>query len=287
MPPASTATQRKKGFHSVLGLQGEMQHGHPAEYLFVLLGLGCNIAFLAGSIMFLTYYSGKWGKTGDWCFIIGSAVNCLLSMHAIRESGSLHHVTDMLQLTGMKNRKVRSEFMENVAYLLSGKIFFLASFLFMPGIYGANEAAQHTGERIGAIAFVVGSYGFVMASFFTCVEMAADADHQNLEPGSIKMYAHYWHCTQILCAQLGSVSFAIGSVLYRPAVGAVTNDDGTWFYIAGSVLYVIDSLITLRVLILKHGKDGQELSAGDKLIGDVRELVSSGRRPPGCISGRR
>merc|ERR1740117_1398301 len=88
--------------------------------------------------------------------------------------------------------------------------------------------------------------------------MAADPEHRNLVPGTIKMRCHNFHVIGIALSQLGSVCFVTGSVLYRPlfySSAGATMDCGTTYYIVGSVLYTMESVIHVYVTFLKHSMD--------------------------------
>lgn len=182
-------------------------------------------------------------------------------MHAIHESHALSKFTEMMQLTGNENRLLRNEFLEQMNFLVAGIVFFIGSLLYMPGIYGTNQEMKELGAQIGSYCFIAGSLGFVMATFFSAIGMAADPNHQNLQPGSVKTYCHYLHIMGLACSQLGSVLFVTGSVLYRPifAYGEnVAADAGTRYYIVGSMLYTFEALLCLKVTYLKHKIDRQD-----------------------------
>jgi len=239
----------------------EPEHGHHMEYVVAWLGVAVNIGFIIGSVCFLSRWPIAVIFFGDWFFVIGSAITVCLSIYAIHESHALEKFSEMLRLTGGENRLMRNEFLEQLNFLGSGIIFFIGSLLYMPGIYGDNQEMKEYGAALGAYCFITGSMGFVMASFFSAIGMASDPNHQNLQPGSIKMYCHYLHIMGLACAQIGSVFFVTGSVLYRPifAFGQdVAADAGTRYYLVGSVLYTIEALLCLKVCYLKSSMDGHE-----------------------------
>jgi len=241
--------------------EAEPEHGHHMEYVVAWLGVAVNIGFIIGSVCFLSRWPIAVIFFGDWFFVIGSAITVCLSIHAIHESHALEKFSEMLRLTGGENRLMRNEFLEQLNFLGSGIIFFIGSLLYMPGIYGDNQEMKEYGAALGAYCFITGSMGFVMASFFSAIGMASDPNHQNLQPGSIKMYCHYLHIMGLACAQIGSVFFVTGSVLYRPifAFGQdVAADAGTRYYLVGSVLYTIEALLCLKVCYLKSSMDGHE-----------------------------
>jgi len=263
MPANSAPTLRPRVYHKIVNPEAEPEHGHSMEYFLAWLGVAVNVGFIIGSVCFLS----RWPITvvffGDWFFVIGSAIGVCMSIHAIHESRAVEKFSEMLSLTGMENRLMRNEFLEQMNFLGAGIVFFIGSLFYMPGIYGANQELKEYGAALGAYCFIAGGMGFVMASFFSAIGMASDPNHQNLQPGSTKMYCHYLHITGLACAQIGSVFFVTGSVLYRPifAFGEnVAADEGTRYYIVGSVLYTIEALIGLKVCYLKHSMDGHEVS---------------------------
>jgi len=259
MPSNSAPTLRPRVYHRLMIPEAQPEHGHFMEYFVAWLGLAVNVGFIIGSVCFLSRWPVAVIFFGDWFFVIGSAIGVTLSLHAIHESHALEKFTEMLSLTGQENRLLRNEFLEQMNFFGAGIVFFLGSLFYMPGIYGDNQEMKELGASLGAYCFIAGSLGFVMATFFAAIGMAADPHHQNLQPGSVKLYCHYLHVLGLACSQIGSVFFVTGSVLYRPlfAFGdTVAADTGTRYYIVGSVLYTIESLLCLKICYLKHSMDG-------------------------------
>lgn len=261
MPGNSGPTLRPRVYHKLMIPEAEPEHGHFMEYLVAWLGVAVNVGFIIGSVCFLSRWPIAVIFFGDWFFVIGSLVGVCLSIHAIHESHALARFSEMMQLTGNENRLLRNEFMEQLNFLVSGIVFFIGSLLYMPGIYGPNQEMKELGAQLGAYCFIAGSMGFVMATFFAAIGMAADPNHQNLQPGSVKTYCHYLHIMGLACSQLGSVFFVTGSVLYRPIFAFGQNlaaDAGTRYYIVGSILYTFEALLCLKVVYLKHSIEGQD-----------------------------
>lgn len=118
-----------------------------------------SITFLWGSISF---YPG-WLENvqlGDILFIVGSFVFLSKSLLGIRHSVKLHgwaHIsTDM---------ECFAEFFEHFCYVASSFVFTVGCVLFWPGLFGDNEEHIVLGEYIASLCFIVGSMGFVVASF--------------------------------------------------------------------------------------------------------------------------
>jgi len=277
MAPHGTPALRPKAYHKVMDRGADPEHGHWMEHLVAIVAIVVNVGFVIGSYCFFSDMSPNALWIGDWIFIIGSFMSVLGSLHAIDESHAMSHLDEMTSrksLSNMRVRKERNEFLENVSYLIAGAIFFLGSIFFMPGIYGDHEELEETYQRIGSYLFIAGSFGFVMATYFSAIEMAADPNHQNFEHGSIKMKCHYLHVFGLGFAQIGAVFFVVGSFLYRPlfALGhPAAADAGTKCYIIGSVLFVLESVLNYWIVLLKSKMDGylDGSSATIELEGDA------------------
>lgn len=214
-----------------------------------------NVGFLAASIMFYSTMSTQAVVIADWIFIIGSLIAVAFAAVQVHESHALEHLSEMTQLTGLKSRRLRNEFMEHMLFAVASFIFFLGSIFFMPGIYGENEEAERTGQAYGSRLFIAGSFMLVMASFFAAVGMAADPAHQHFKQGSQNLKCHYIFIAGLACSQLASVCFVSGSVLFRPVFSygkPLAGDVGVDFYVVGSMLYVLESFLGLWVLLIKH-----------------------------------
>jgi len=262
MAPHGTPALRPKALHKVINREADPEHGHWMEHLVAIVAIVVNFGFVIGSYCFFSGLSETTLWVGDWIFIVGSFMSVLGSLHAIDESHAVSHMSEMTSrksLSNMRLRKERNEFLENVSYLVAGAIFFLGSIFFMPGIYGDHEELEESYQRIGSYLFIAGSFGFVLATYFSAIEMAADPNHQNFEQGSVKMRCHYLHVLGLGFAQIGAVFFVVGSFLYRPlfALGhPAAADAGTKCYIIGSVLFTLESVLNYRIFQLKSLMDG-------------------------------
>lgn len=262
MAPHATPALRPKAYHKVINRDADPEHGHWMEHLIAIVAIVVNVSFIIGSYFFYSGLAPIFLWLGDWIFIIGSFVMVLASLHAIHESHAISHLeefTSRRSLSNTKMRKERNEFLENMFYLIAGVIFFIGSIFFMPGIYGDHEELEETFQRIGSYLFITGSFGFVLATYFSAIGMAADPNHQSFGEGSIKMKCHYLHVFGLMFAQIGSVCFVVGSFLYRPlfAMGhPAAADAGTKLYVIGSVLFTIESVMNYRILMLKSLLEG-------------------------------
>jgi hypothetical protein len=109
-----------------------------------------------------------------------------------------------------------------------------------------------------------------------------------------------------VATQIGSISFVVGSVLFRPGlndhcdprsrheeligemgmgghgaddnggVNCVNNfDQGTWLYVGGSLLFVVQSIAALLIVKIKHDYEMEEPDAGLKV---QRQQLLAARR---------
>lgn len=259
MPSHASPTLRPRQFHRIVNREGKAQHGHAFEHIVHAMGIAINAGFLAASWMFYSTMSETCVIIADWIFIIGSLGGVALALHHVHESHGLDHISEMTQLTGLKSRKRRDEFLEHIMFAVASFVFFLGSIFFMPGLYGENKDAEYTGQRYGARLFIAGSFMLVICSFFAAIGMASDPEHHlHLKPGSIKMRCHYMFLAGLMLSQIASVCFVTGSVLFRPcfaSAGPLAGDIGCDFYVAGSVLYLLESLLSFGVLRIKDSAE--------------------------------
>ena len=108
----------------------------------------------------------------------------------------------------------------------------------------------------GVVAFIAGSLCFSLASFFNAISLA-------IEGRVTGMRAFDLAAAALCCSQLGSVCFVGGSLLYQPGLdtdcgardddgGCINNiQQGTYLYLAGSVFYVLQSLLKVALVFAK------------------------------------
>lgn len=242
------------------------QHGHFLEYAFMMLNMSVSVSYVYGSWTFL--YSDL-TEQGAWIFVIGSAIVFLMQMfHIIEER---HHSKHCPCCDPIVNRRAGSEFLEHCSYAVAAFVFSAGSFYYMPGIGGDPE----TNESRGSACFILGSFGFVLASFFNAIGMAANKDENKFTP--VYVTCHYLFVTGLVSSQIGSMLFFTGSCLYRPELsngcgtGAVDGVEpahecvnpatlGTYFYILGSALYLLEAFCGFASSALRHVHGDSQVS---------------------------
>jgi len=298
MPPIHMA-QRPRFFN--LCIKGaKPQHGHFLEYAMSITNIFVQLGFLWGSYLFLSSDEADL-KFGDTLFIIGSVITFAFALFALIESRA--HWENYYTA----EREDRIEFWESAMFFFAGIVFLVGSFFFWPGIYGwwyAGEEEtvindmEESGEAHGARCFIAGSTLFLVASMFNAIGLGMNKEEAEKNPVSVA--THYLHVAALMCSQFGSVLFVAGSFMYRPITGSgcpdfnvryegeaqageavaehaceTTGTFGTWLYIYGSILYLIESLLNFINSALKHkyvndGKVGhkEEEGSGDEALMD-------------------
>jgi len=191
-------------------------HGLLEEYVLGSVGICANVTFLIGSIFFLDLWPAWVAEVGDWLYILGSLLTLLLALWAMHEAwqANRHHDAD-------KEEKQRDELMENLNFVLASIIFLVGAVSFMPGVYSGPDE-ELAGHEIAAWCFVLGSFGFVLASFWNAVGMASEHGHRQL-PDSAHATCFQLSKVSLCLAMVGGVLFVTGSFLHRPGY---TNMNG-------------------------------------------------------------
>mmetsp|Transcript_22157 Transcript_22157/g.69167 ORF Transcript_22157/g.69167 Transcript_22157/m.69167 type:complete len:315 (-) Transcript_22157:65-1009(-) len=183
-------------------------HHTCSAYLAGTLNIIISIAFLVGSVLFLEAMPTWAVKLGDWLFIFGACLSCLLAGQAVMEARvafELGHLTD----------EGRNEFFESVWFFVSNVVFFAGSILFYPGLF-VTEASKDTGHEIGACLFALGSFGMVLASY--CNALGMSAQGPRAKGGTAAAAIRQLASTELFLAMVGSVLFVVGSFFYRPSL---------------------------------------------------------------------
>lgn len=259
-------TLRHRLFHAVAHEAADSKHRHLHEYIHEGLFVVANMMFLIGSICFFEGVGFEmWVyKLGDWLFIIAALMQLLLVAQSLREQ-----MLAKKHLTSKFNEHDRHEILETQLFLVACAVFFVGSVLFMPGMYTTTEQ-ERIGKEIGAWSFVTGSMGLVGASYYNALGIAAQRARQP-EAHSKEAIVYALNCSALWLTQLGGVAFACGSFLYRPAFQKKCKDEedsfdsamnnGTILYILGSLIFLIQSIMSLIAGVLKH--DEEESSSDD------------------------
>jgi len=207
------------------------------------------VMYLVGSICFLQGFQEWVYHLAAWLFIVASfGVTIQAAIPFLRSLKSSHRTS--------WNDLTESE-LELLNFAVAGFLFFLGTFAFVPNIF--REEHVFWGTTVGAWLFITGSFGFLEATFWNAIGLRADF---------CKGILPDWHqrnCSRLTNASLfaslhGCALFLIGSVLFRPAFvngcESLGYNEGrewcqspaqaaTWCYIAGSVFFVVQSLLGL------------------------------------------
>jgi len=220
MAPCSHVPLRPKFFHclSNSGIDAKSrhpQHGHFCEYLFDIISIAINVLFVVGSACFFDDRPLWVTYVGDWLFIVGSVITFVLAAWAAYESWLARHA-------GSSNDSAcqgqnQDDLVENLFNCAASLIFAAGCVLFMPGIY-STRLGELRGHEAGAWCFILGSFGFVMSSYWNALSMAAERGRFGVGEGGSAAGAIVSRITSVAlcCNLLGSVFFVVGSFLYRP-----------------------------------------------------------------------
>jgi hypothetical protein len=190
----------------------------PSPYPFLPLSeLGLVMAalmFLVGSFLFVKGPLHSL-RIGVLLFIVGSLIFYAKSSHTMVYF-CYEHGSDLC-----KQRHIAAEYWENVFYNLSCVVFIGGCILYWPGLF--HEDAELLAEVCAVWLFIIGSGGFVVASFFNAVLLSRGK--------MFKAIPHYGETVYnmafiaLLCAQLGGVLYVSGSFLLRPGFRNHCNRD--------------------------------------------------------------
>lgn len=241
-------------------------HGLLCEVLIEGLMLSACLMFVVGSLCFFGGEPFQVLEIGEMLFIVASliyvGVGCL-EMHELFVANGSNVWSD-------------STFHEQLAYLISASIFTAGTILFWPNIYKLWNVPQweEAGTSLAAWCFVIGSMGFVIASFWNALSLADSAEEDAAEGGKTWMRLTKM---ALFFSIMGGVFFVVGSYLYtldaeqgckrqRPSKNTSNNinnsitsgtwcvsitDQGTILYFFGSIFYTIQSFLNCTKLCLR------------------------------------
>lgn len=263
-------------------------HHYTVDGLYIL----ANVLFVIGSYDFFDDIGDS--LDGAWLFIIGSTIVASLSSMSLIET-YLHHshaasqnevqeeeqsasvvvcspVSQVVSMCGgpQLDTDAKREVEEESLYLVS-------SFVFMAGCWMGyvqkrqSEGAREHAEAASIWLFIAGSFGFLLGSFYNALGL--NAGTSNGVPGAkLGVYA-------LLCGLVGSLFFFTGSYLYRPGLAdgctvfeakeqaaegevpcVTASQTGTWLYVIGSLIFLLQSLLNLCSAITKHREEARILS---------------------------
>lgn len=259
---------------------GEPRHGTNAELAWeVLLFVACAM-FVFGSICFFDGLPGIYFKIGSAQFIVASLIY-------VAAAGA--HMQELFHAKG-DEAVTESEFLEQLAYLVSAVVFAVGTILFDERIYFGNEHAAETGELVAAWSFFFGSMGFGIATFFNAVTMSKGKMLADF-PTSVAQLCYRLTVMCLFCCLMGSLLFTTGSYLYQPNLSGGCKDwktrrfeankpafclriidQGTIMYLIGSCFYMVASVCgILKILALKrasHTIDSTSKKIYDCMVDD-------------------
>lgn len=239
------------------------QHGHCLEYFFVIVNLAVSVAYVYGSWTFL--YEDLTSQ-GAWIFIVGSyTIFAIQLCHIVEERHYMKHVLCAGKRDPVAARHANAELMEHINYAIAAFLFAGGSFFYMPGMPGDVFIKS----SLGSALFIAGSFSFVLASFFNSLGLAANKDNSKFT--DVYVTCHYLYVTALMCSQCGSIMFFAGSVLYRPELSNSCSSAtctspttlGTYFYILGSCLYLVEATSCFLTSALKHTFGDDQVKARD------------------------
>eukprot|EP00443_Scrippsiella_acuminata_P092076 CAMPEP_0115393992 /NCGR_PEP_ID=MMETSP0271-20121206/12036_1 /TAXON_ID=71861 /ORGANISM="Scrippsiella trochoidea, Strain CCMP3099" /LENGTH=322 /DNA_ID=CAMNT_0002817649 /DNA_START=15 /DNA_END=983 /DNA_ORIENTATION=+ len=211
MPARNHAPIRPKLLHRATSSKRDLdkvkpEHGHAVEYFFGVVVIIVNAMFLIGSVCFLKRFPVWVGKLGDWLFLIGSVVTVIQSTMSAHEAYVTSYHPDLRNPESLisqhcKQERLTIEVVENLHFVGASIIFFVGAIFFMPGIY-SNDVAEEYGHEYGAWCMIIGSFGYVFASYWNACGVATE--HSRLASISL------------CCAMVGGVFYVAGSFMYRP-----------------------------------------------------------------------
>mmetsp|Transcript_123442 Transcript_123442/g.308465 ORF Transcript_123442/g.308465 Transcript_123442/m.308465 type:complete len:331 (-) Transcript_123442:91-1083(-) len=224
MPARNFAPTRPKLYHSSAISFGNSEkatpkYGHLAEYMFGVVGILVSMVYLAGSICFMSGFPTWVESTGDWLFILGGIITVIQAGHSAHEAWTTWGHPDVQDEASeiskaCKQERLQDEFFENMHYVVASVVFLAGCLLFMPGVY-SNEVAEEYGHEAAAWCFIVGSLGFVLASYWNACGLAM-AFGQQYMPGSREHRCMRLASISLCFGMLGGVCFVSGSIMYRP-----------------------------------------------------------------------
>jgi len=244
---------RRKVYQSVFGEGVKPQEGEMHEYAMNSLACFCNFCFVIGSVCFASS-SNTVAATGDWLYILACVINTYLSGRSF-----IHHVIELADEDD-SNDPDDNEVNEEAMFFLSSAVFTFGCICFMPGLPAPLAAFFNDG--LGAWLCIAGSFMLVAAAYWNGLGLA------NVKVGKSVASRLTFKLNKIIlaCTLAGAVLFTVGSFMYRPSFGGQCpkqssnticisiSSYGTTLYLAGSIVFLVSSLLLFPITILKfHG----------------------------------
>lgn len=273
--PIRHHTLRPKLFHAATATEpAQLEHGSCREYGVEAAGVAANAVFVVGAACGFERFGERAALIGNWLFIGGCAINAaILGLVMCERAAAKRHksLTD----------KGRDELIECAHYFVSTVIFMIGCVFFNPNLYTAKHDAEWA-HAVGSWCFIVGSIGFLLASYFNALGIAADHVEGARAGGALKL------CGQLaqlglLLTMCGSACFVLGSFLARPGY----SNDACKEPAPAQGAEHGDAVMALQVRLAVQSPPLWNLASGDPAAAwygrAVTALVSGGAPPP-CIS---
>lgn len=233
-------------------------HGLICEFIIEGVMLAASLMFVFGSLCFFGGEPFQILEIGEILFIIASVIYVIVGIL------EMHELCASVGSGVIRN----SIFHEQMAYLVAATIFMAGTVLFWPNIYKNNPEWEELGTKVAAWCFVVGSTGFVIASFWNALSLA-DIAGSNPAGEAVEGSKTLTRLTNaaLFCSLMGGMFFVTGSYLYTLDVEEgcapdiplnVTSgsqpldspggwcldvvDQGTVLYFIGSLFYLVQSI---------------------------------------------
>lgn len=240
-------------------------HGLLIEVTIEVVMLAASLMFVFGSLCFFGGEPFQVLEIGELLFIVASLIYVGVGMLEMYE----------LCVANGGNVWVDSTFHEQMTYLVSATIFMFGTILFWPNIYRNHPEWKDRGEAVAAWCFVIGSSGFVIASFWNALSLA-DTAEEDAEGGG-KAWTRITNAA-LFFSLMGGMFFVTGSYLYtldmeegcsayspQPASDAGdtstktesgswcvgVTDQGTILYFIGSCMYLMQSILNCIKLAMR------------------------------------
>lgn len=229
--------------------------------------LAAGVMFILGSLCFFEGLPFQVLEVGEILFIVASFIYVGIGLLEMWEMCNTQQPDD--EEEDVIIAACESAFHEQMAYLISAIVFAAGTVLYWPGIYRNNKDAAAIGGTVASWCFILGSLGFVVASFWNAVQLAEHPEGMD-NPTWRRLTK-----MALFFSIMGGVLFVTGSYLFSLNVegGCESNtdtgtkgkdanvegkwcvgvtDQGTVLFVIGSIFYTIQSTLNCVKLCLRR-----------------------------------
>lgn len=231
-------------YHACCNRRPVAQHGHCMEYVHGLQYLLGNLMFIVGSFCYFPAVS-QWANTGTWIYFIFSLQNLLLALWELHESVAAQR---QILKVWRKDALIRDDLLEVASFIVSGFLFTLGTFFMLPVAGVFSDLASDWFS-------VIGSFALIPASFFNAMAMVADRTEKGV-PSHVEARLFLIHASGLFCGLVGGVFFLGGALMYLKPLedNLYALNFGTWLYVLGSVLFFMQSALSLISTFAAHSE---------------------------------